>query len=59
MTDQKTMPTHTFEVAMQSKAWWYWRCTCTQWGSGYRSDSAARKDANEHRHFDGVVRRLT
>lgn len=54
---QEAAPIHSVEVGLQSKAWWWWRCTCTKWGSGYRSEAAARKDAYEHRHFAPIVRR--
>ena len=42
---------HTVEVALQSKAWWYWRCTCGQWGSAYHSEYYARKAADGHQHW--------
>lgn len=56
MTNQKTMRAHTFEVAMPSQAWWYWRCTCAKWGSGYRTELGAREAADGHTHYVPAVR---
>lgn len=56
MIEQATKAAHTVEVGLQSQAWWYWRCTCGRFGSAYHHKAAAAKAANEHTHYDVVVR---